>query len=204
MKQKKEVNKRLILGGLHWEHDPSDSRVNISWSRLLKTQENKNSISTDSNANYTVFYSNKKEDQSMMQSVCFLVHNTNREFGQTNKTSIKAKMRPNKYYYVNVLANVPYENAKFAYTPTEILFEEGGMSKFVIVLGLILIIFLGYAIYFFYKKYAATKKRLDYEMQDVRNMANVSKSDEQIDDMQKKKQSNKYSTLTEDSNVSKI
>ena len=190
---------------MHWEHDTSDSRLNISWGRLLKTQENNlNAIATDSNANYTVFSSDKKVDQSMMQSVCYLVHNTKREFGRTQTTSIKTKMKPNKYYYVNVLANVPYDNAKISYTPTEIFFEEKGTSMFVLILALILIIFLGYAVYYLYNKYAVTKKRLDYEMEDVRNMANVTKTDEQISDLQKKRQTNKYSTLTEDSNLSKV
>ena len=189
---------------MHWDHDSSDSKVNISWGRLLKTQENKNYIPTDSKANYTVFYSNKKEDQSMMQSVCFLVHNTNREFGQTQKTSIQAKMISNKYYYVNVLANVPYKNSKIAYTPTEILFDEKGTSLFMLILALIFIICLGLTICFLFKRYADTKKRLDYEMQDVRNMANVTKTDEQISDLQKKGQTDKYSNLTEESKVSKI
>ena len=55
-----------------------------------------------------------------------------------------------------------------------------------------------------YKKYKSTRKRLDYEMQDVRNMANTSKSDEQISEIQNQNKINKYATLTEENNASKI
>ena len=124
--------------------------VNISWNKILKLkEEDQNFLPQDSNANYTVFYSLRKEDYESMQSVCYLVHNTNRELGHTNSTSLNA-------------------------------------------------------VFCLYKKYKSTRKRLDYEMQDVRNMANTSKSDEQISEIQNQNKINKYATLTEENNASKI
>jgi hypothetical protein len=157
-------------------------------------------------ANYTIFYSFSKKDYENMQSICYLTHNTRRDFGHTTHNSFERQIKvedAQNSYYMNVLANMQ-DSEQYAYSPFEIVITRRGTSMFVLFLSFILIIFLGYAVFYLYKKYTATKKRLDYEMQDVRNMANVTKTDEQINDMNKKRQSNKYATLTEESNVSKI
>ena len=178
--------------------------VNISWNKILKLkEEDQNFLPQDSNANYTVFYSLRKEDYESMQSVCYLVHNTNRELGHTNSTSLNAKLLPDKYYYINVLANMP-DNQQFAYSPVEIINRATRPPIFIFIVGILLIIFLGVAVFCLYKKYKSTRKRLDYEMQDVRNMANTIKSDEQISEIQNQNKINKYATLTEENNASKI
>ena len=165
--------------------------------------EDPNYVSQNTDANYTVFYSSKKQDYELMESVCYLVQNTKREFGHTNLTHLNVELESNKIYYINVLANLP-ENQQYAYSPIEIINTGKEFSILVPILGLILIILFGFALFYLYSKYSSTKKRLDYEMQDVRNMASISKSDEQVNDIQKKRQTSKYATLTEEGNMTKI
>ena len=138
-----------------------------------------------------------------MQSICFLVHNTNRSLGFTKSSRLTAKLMPDKNYYINVLANMP-DNQQYAYSPIELINTAKRVPIFVFVLGFSLIIFLGLALFCLYRKYSKTKKRLDYEMQDVRNMANTNKSDEQVSEIIQNQNKQKYATLTEDPNSSKI
>ncbi len=185
-------------------YNENGENVLLTWNKMMRIKEDDPSFEpVPASANYTVFYSFNQEDYQKMQSVCYLIHYTNRELGHSQINTLQTKLHPNKKYYMNVLANMP-DNEQFAYSPFEIIINEKGTSLFVLVLAFILIVFLGYAVFYLYKKYTVTKKRLDYEMQDVRNMANVSKTDEQINDYNKKRQTNKYATLTEDTNASKI
>jgi hypothetical protein len=54
-----------------------------------------------------------------------------------------------------------------------------------------------------YRKYKSTKLRLDYEINDVRNLASMSKSDNELKNMQVIKSKEKYMNLQESNLESK-
>jgi hypothetical protein len=120
-----------------------------------------------------------------------------------NQTIIR--LERNKKYYVNVQAYVwgGSQYFHYPYSPIEIIIETRYDSSFFIFVLVIVIILLGLIAYFLYRKYAATKSRLDYEMQDVRNMASITQTNTQIEELEKQRKHDKYATLTDESNNSK-
>ena len=173
---------------------------------MIKIKEDDSSyVPQEALVKYSIFYSNKKADYENMQSFCYLVSNIyNKLLESTQSTSLNTVLEPNKKYYINVMA-VSLENGdSYVYSPIEIIFIANGLSIIVPIIGFILILILGYGVFFLYQKYTMTRRRLDFEMQDVRNMANIPNTDEQINNAQTMKHSNQYATLTEEGNVSKI
>lgn len=52
-------------------------------------------------------------------------------------------------------------------------------------------------LFYFYRKYKQTKLQLDYEVNDIRNLASIPKTSGQISEMRTVKSKEKYTTLNE-------
>jgi hypothetical protein len=70
-----------------------------------------------------------------------------------------------------------------------------------LVLGVFLILILAYFVFYFYRKFTLTKKILQYEVNDIRNMSNVPKSETELENVIKAKQFQKYANLADHSSV---
>jgi len=60
-----------------------------------------------------------------------------------------------------------------------------------------MLIVLLVSLYIYYKKYKITKLRLDYEVNDLRNLASLPKSTEQMAELKTVAKKEKYTSLTE-------
>lgn len=58
---------------------------------------------------------------------------------------------------------------------------------------------LAFFVYYFYKKFTVTREILKYEVNDVRNMSTIPKSEAELKDMSKKISGQKYANLTDES-----
>jgi len=64
-----------------------------------------------------------------------------------------------------------------------------------------MILILAFFVYYFYKKFRLTKKILQYEVNDIRNMSSVPKSETELGNVIKAKQTEKYANLAEHSSA---
>ena len=126
--------------------------------------------------------------------------------GLTNITEFSSKIKTDIPYYINVLARGKEDQLEFAYNPIEVFIQGRSISVFFIVTTLLAILVLSGLIYFFYRKYSVAKKRLDYEMEEVRagGVAVHVNSDENPNEISKEKEPNQYKNLAEDISISKI
>lgn len=64
-----------------------------------------------------------------------------------------------------------------------------------------MILLLSYMVYYFYKKFRLTKKILQYEVNDVRNMTNIPKTEMELEKVIKERDGQKYANLADHSSA---
>jgi len=89
-----------------------------------------------SNATYHIYISNSVNDYAYMDSVCYLNHMNSTDIKwEISENSKEAKiygMRPNKKYFINILARKLDNSDVIAYKAIEVILEKTGPSVFVI------------------------------------------------------------------------
>ena len=68
-----------------------------------------------------------------------------------------------------------------------------------LVLVTVIIAVLIFLVYYFYKKFSVTRDILKYEINDVRNLSNIPKSEAELSNIVKDASARKYANLTSDS-----
>ena len=104
---------------------------------------------------------------------------------------------------VNVLAILEDKSDFLAYIPIEIVFGQVDNSVPTYLYIIICIVVFSFIIlciiaYVLYKKFIGVKLRLDYEVNDIRNMGNLPKSDAELSEIKMKTGELKYSNLNEE------
>jgi len=95
---------------------------------------------------------------------------------------------------MNVMAKTP-SNEVLAYRPIEVYFESPAIPLYLIIIIVIFIITLLYLVYYFYKKYRLTKKVLEYEVNDVRNMSTIPRTETEMKNVIRSVEEKKYVVL---------
>jgi len=104
---------------------------------------------------------------------------------------------------LNVLAILDDKSDYMAYVPIEILLNSNQTFPsyfFTVLLPIVVVLLIGVSIFavWYYMKYKKVQTRLDYEQNDIRNMASVPKSDAELSEIREKSEVVRYSNLTED------
>lgn len=182
-------------GVLTYELYDSDS-IFLNWGKILSSI---NDVVITLNSDYYIFISEDENDFPYMDSICYLSRMSPAEnkykITQNFKTSsIISGLQSKKKYFINVMAKTS-SNEILAYRPIEILFESKGVPTYIMFMIGILVIGLIYLIFFFYKKYKLTKKVLEYEVNDVRNMSSIPRTDTEMKNVIKSVENKKYAVL---------
>ena len=114
----------------------------------------------------------------------------------------KYELIPNKKYFLTVVAITDdlNDDTMLAYNPTQIMIIEDEINVIMIIIPIIIVVILLIVLYFIYRKYRITKLRLDYEVSDIRNLANIPKSDSEMKIVHAMREKEKYTNLTESNN----
>lgn len=155
--------------------------IDLKWGHLYWSDTLGN-VHYGESVNYTVIAT--KDKRARLDTQCVLRKEVASRFvmasfptEQANKFNFKAPVA-GEHYYVNVIARVQAANEEEAtlipYQPVEIYIPvKTLMSKVVFLLFVVVVLaFMAGALYY-YKQSKETEQRLEYEMADVRNVANT-------------------------------
>jgi len=111
---------------------------------------------------------------------------------------------PNLNYFVSIVAQTDENNdhTLLAYTPFQIRYdkvEEDAKSFWFIFLLCWISFILCLCLIVVYRKYKTTKQRLDYEVNDIRNLASLPKSDSEMRSVSNDRSKEKYTNLNDNS-----
>ena len=161
-----------------------------------------------------VIISDNVYDYNYMGSICFLSRKVDIIESQKlyenytidinkNDNEIEIKnLDKNKNYFINVLITNVKTGQLFTFDPIQLVPNKKVSSNILIILLSIGIVVLIFVIFYFYRKYRIARAIVNYESNDIKNMASIPKSITELKKIQeeKNKQSkDKYNSLTEDS-----
>lgn len=176
-----------------------DDRVHITWNPIVITKANDpNFTPIKRKTGYSIYFTDNETDYYMMGSLCYLQR---MDYYYNDEPYINIRFEKD-INYVNVVAYITEtENNRelkelIAYQPIQIIINRQSKTTFITVLSIITVIVLSIVLFLLYKKYTKTKKRLDYEMNDVRNVGSISKTDEEIDEVQRTNENQKYQEIS--------
>ena len=160
--------------------------------------------------NYTVIYTQNPEEFKYMESICYL-SKMYEQLDSKEQKDIHYKYNPkshtinveglvnNEKYFINVLITNPNTGEVLTFRPVQVIPSfSGQVSWFLIVMCGISIIFAILVALYFYKKYKKTDAKLQYEVNDIRNLGTIPKTVAEMKTITEKKEKEKYTTLTED------
>jgi len=184
----------------------SDS-VNIEWNKNLEKTDKDITLA---NAIYKVYVSDELHDFEHMESVCYLSRlNKNETLVETKDLADKihatiSNLKTDNKYYINVLAKNLDTNDVIAFQPVEIITRGRSLPTPIIVMIVVAILVLIFLVWYFYRKYKFTNEVLKYEVNDVRNLSNLPKSEAEMRTMVKEIGERKYQNLNDEANMSNV
>jgi hypothetical protein len=128
--------------------------------------------------NYKLFISTTLEDFSYMSSLCYLSKMDN-VLPKGVKTYIKdyeiyvSGLKSGVKYFANIIVRNPISGELITFTPTIIEVNKSSMSWFYLIILILVIIVLVVGVYYYRTQYLVTKAVLNYERNDIRNMATL-------------------------------
>lgn len=171
-------------GLIEWKDLKKDRRIKVSW-EILQDEQNQ---PVNETVEYRVYFTPEKESE-LLTACGILYHSTFgkvKYLGVTKSNSLEIVL-PDQKGFVNVLAMLSKstESAlkRIIYDPTEISIPGHRTPRDVKMLFVLLVALLLLAVatsVYFYKKKKKAENVLNFEMNDVRNVANVTNSPEMV------------------------
>jgi len=169
---------------------PEYDSIMIRWGKILK----ETSLKTTEHDTIANIYAVKDRDE-FANSVCGIKHAVRRSkvlasWAGVLNNNVYLKLEnfkdiaEQKYVTFYITAAVNRYGAAVPYQPLTIVMEYswlGGIPWFIILAIITVIGALGYAVYYFRGKSAETQAKLDFEMNDIRNVARVPYSDDIVE-----------------------
>ena len=127
---------------------------------------------------YKLFISTTLEDFSYMSSLCYLSKMDN-ALPKGVKTYIKdnelyiSGLKSGVKYFTNIIIRNPISGELIILTPTIVEVNKSSMSWYYLVIPILVIIVLAVGVYYYRTQYLVTKAVLNYERNDIRNMATL-------------------------------
>ena len=180
----------------------------------LESVNDKKTVNKIDDLKMAVIISDNVYDYNYMGSICFLSRKVDIIESQKlyenytidinkNDNEIEIKnLDKNKGYFINVLITNVKTGQLFTFDPIQLVPNKKVSSNILIILLSIGIVVLIFVIFYFYRKYRIARAIVNYESNDIKNMASIPKSITELKKIQeeKNKQSkDKYNSLTEDS-----
>jgi hypothetical protein len=153
-----------------------DVKLEISKMKINNLSGKKGEIK-NVDINYEVIVSTDINDFSYMSSLCYLskMKNVSRDVNSyvKNDEIYISGLKSGKRYFINIILRNPISGELFTLTPTIIENKKYKFPIGYIIIPIIIIIILVVIICYYRKEYLVTKAVLNYEQNDVRNMANL-------------------------------
>lgn len=153
-----------------------NNKVSLSWGTpYLRSSK----LIMKANATYSVYMSTDGEEN--MYTICGIKYgNAERILSGLSTTKAEYTMKKpkmNSKYVFNVLATMHDVNNTVAYNPVSLQLSRGQPRRFgrvIPIVAVVLVVLLAAVAIYFWRKYKAAMKELHYEMNDVRNLGNIS------------------------------
>jgi len=186
----------LSRGTLKYKRNESDS-IALTWDKAVA---NIDEMFKEVNSEFSIFISEDEKEYSNMDNICYLSRMSppaKYKISRTDRVTANISgLESGKKYFMNVMAKTE-ANDILAYKPIEIIIESNGIPLYLIVIIIVLVITLLYLVYYFYKKYRITRKVLEYEVNDVRNLSTLPKTETEMRNVIKAEHNKKYVVLSE-------
>ena len=154
-------------------------KITLTWAKPYFRGKN---VNKEYKITYSVYMSTKAE--ANMYTICGIKYGATESIAsEITETAVTNRLNdPNKQHYdtltFNVLAIIQEYDYTIAYNPVSIQLsrvpEPSFIGHLLPIIGLILLLLLGGLTIYFWRKYRAAMKELHYEMNDVRNLGNIS------------------------------
>ena len=176
-------NKNYIYSSIQSYINPVYLRngdVKLEISKItIKNMAGKSNEINNMDLSYKLFISTDINDFSYMSSLCYLSKMQN--LPKDIKTYIKKNeiyvsgLKSGTKYFINMIIRNPISGELITLTPTILDFNKNKapFNYFYLVIAVVLIIILGIGVYYYRSKYIVTKAVLNYEQNDIRNMASL-------------------------------
>ena len=128
--------------------------------------------------NYKLFISTTLEDFSYMSSLCYLSKMENvlpkgvKTYTKDNEIYVSG-LKSGVKYFTNIIIRNPISGELITFTPTIIEVNKSSLSWYYLIIPILVIIVLGVGVYYYRTQYLVTKAVLNYERNDIRNMATL-------------------------------
>ena len=127
---------------------------------------------------YKLFISTTLEDFSYMSSLCYLSKMENvlpkgiKTYTKDNEIYVSG-LKSGVKYFTNIIIRNPISGELITFTPTIIEVNKSSLSWYYLIIPILVIIVLAVGVYYYRTQYLVTKAVLNYERNDIRNMATL-------------------------------
>ncbi len=156
-------------GILNWRRVENNA-ISLDWDPVYLIKMNGISIDREKvEANrFFIYLSERFEDFSYMQSICFLTIHTDLVVNQVSDTyNYKLELETGKKYYITVLS--VFNGNHLSYIPIEVSIDPINFYKnpFYMIPIMVGVVTLLIVSFYFWKKYQITKEKLDSEVKEI-------------------------------------
>jgi hypothetical protein len=184
----------------------NDDNFELKWGSVTGKDENNNDILMRSK--YLVKLIKANDFVTNMSSICY-TYGIDKYFTQRSSSTrdndrlllSKSDMTAGEEYFVSIVATTDEssDHTLLAYNPIQLKYSSNltGLPLWAIVSLTIVSFCLVLVIICLYRKYTSTKLRLDFEINDVRNMGSINRSENEMKNIQAMRAQEKYLNLHE-------
>ena len=175
-------NKNYVISSIQSYINPiyeknGDVKLEISKIQIKDIKGKMNEIK-NMDLNYKLFISTDIKDFSYMSSLCYLskmqtmLPKNVKTYKKNNEIYVSG-LKSGVKYFTNIIIRHPISGELITFTPTIIETNKINIPWIYIVIAILVIIILTIGVYYYRTKYLVTKAVLNYEQNDIRNMASL-------------------------------